>query len=491
MKKSNIFKYLIGAIGVVMLANFTTPTFAKFPTMQNTQVVLEDVVDDPADEPVVPEPTLTMPAVEDLGPVIVNDSTGIGDSNFYQLLVNVFNAKYATADNFVRQSQLRVNMLADVTEINFQNTRIISIAGLNKLNLPSLQKLNLGANTISEIKTEDLKYLPALTELYLHENNISQLTLPSSLNKLQVLNLNANKLSTIDISNVYSGVVSLSFNKFTNINDIKFPRKLAGTDLIVELFNNNIVNADEMYLKNGVLENGGQITIELGVQGIGLNYKATDDEDEKVVPVVSRNSAIKCYNINDSYNIEMVIKNIITNQEVETISNTEEKISSLILPIGEYSLTYINKETKQPIYNYYNSVNCAYKEITSFKVIPKSPIVKFVIDGKEYDEYAKFTSWNAKIVATNTETEGELYYSINGGKWIKGSEVKLTRGWQFVVSFKVVYNDNLASHLTSKRVYMSQNPYIPDLLMVLIIAAVVVLFFVVILPLLVKYTIKR
>ena len=74
----------------------------------------------------------------------------------------------------------------------------------------------------------------------------------------------------------------------------------------------------------------------------------------------------------------MFIKNIITNQEVETISNTEEKISSLILPIGEYSLTYINKETKQPIYNYYNSVNCAYKEITSFKVIPKSPIVKFV-----------------------------------------------------------------------------------------------------------------
>lgn len=507
MKKiKNISLVLLVAL-IIMFCNFVNPTYAMKPTTNgNTTILLEETTNPPTETdnegeqnpetPEVPtepdEPEFLMPGDEQLGPVVVNDESGINDSNFYQLLVGIFNEKYKDASNFVRQSQLRVNMLADVEEINFANMRIISISGLSKLNLPSLKKLNLGANSISSIKAEDLKYLSSLNELYLYENNLTELTIPSALNKLTVLNLNANKLSEIDISGVTSGLVSLGFNKFTSISKITFPRKIVGTNLTVELFNNNIVDAEEMYNANGVETNGGQITIELGVQGIGLNYKTTDDESEKITPIVSRDGAIKFYNVNDSYNLEVVIKNIVDNSVVATLSNSaDKKISELVLPVGEYKLEYLDKTTHQSLYNYYNAQNCAFKELPLFNVIPKTPSVKFIVDGKEYDEYnSKFTSWNAKLVATNNEAEGKIYYSISGGEWVEGSEFKLTRGGQYFVSFKVVYGE-LSSNSISKQVYMSQNPYVPDLLMMIIIGAVLVIMFFVLLPLIVKKFIKN
>ena len=126
-----------------------------------------------------------------------------------------------------------------------------------------------------------------------------------------------------------------------------------------------------------------------------------------------------------------------------------------------------------------------------FNVIPKSPTVKFIVGGKEYDEYnTKFTSWDAKIVATNNEAEGELYYSISGGEWVKGSEFKLTRGGQYFISFKVVSGE-LSSNSVTRQVYMSQNPYVPDLIMLILVGAVLVIMFFVIIPILVKKFIKN
>ena len=496
---------LIVAI-LLLICNCVNPTYAMLPNgnyalnlATENNVVLEDNGEEPPvtpsepEEPDVPtEPELIMPSDEQLGPVIDNDESGIPDSNLYQLLVGVFNEQYKNASNFVRQSQLRVNMLSTCEEINFANMRIISINGLNKLNLPSLKKLNLGANSISNIKTEDLKHLSSLNELYLYENNLTEITIPASLSKLNVLNLNANKLSKIDISGINSGLVSLGFNKFKSISDISFPRKIIDTNLTVELFNNNICDADEMYNSNGVLTNGGQITIELGIQGIGLNYKTTDDESEKITPIVSRDGVIKFYNVNDSYNLEVVIKKIVDNSVVATLSNVEDKkITELVLPVGDYKLEYQDKTTHENLYNYYNPRNCAFKDLALFNVIPKSPTVKFIVGGKEYDEYnTKFTSWDAKIVATNNEAEGELYYSISGGEWVKGSEFKLTRGGQYFISFKVVSGE-LSSNSVTRQVYMSQNPYVPDLIMLILVGAVLVIMFFVIIPILVKKFIKN
>lgn len=505
MKKLRKFSLVLIVAVLLMVCNCVSPTNVVLTVNANTTAILEneapntnpgDVTPDnpgSGETPTEPEdPEFLMPTDEELGPVVVNDESGINDSNFYQLLVGIFNEKYKEASNYVRQSQLRVNMLADVEEINFANMRIVSINGLSKLNLPSLKKLNLGANSISNIKAEDLKYLSSLNELYLYENNLTEITIPSALNKLTVLNLNANKLSTIDISGINSGLVSLSFNKFTSISNITFPRKIVDTNLTVELFNNNINDAEEMYNSNGVMSNGGQITIELGVQGIGLNYKTTDDESEKTTPIVSRDGAIKFYNVNDSYNLEVVIKKIVDNSVVATLSNNaDKKITELVLPVGEYKLEYLDKTTHQSLYNYYNAQNCAFKDLPLFNVIPKSPTVKFLVDGKEYDDYNnKFTSWNAKIFATNNEEEGELYYSVSGGEWVKASEFKLTRGGQYFVSFKVMIGE-LSSNSVSKQVYMSQNPYVPDLLMIILIGAVLVVMFFVLLPLIVKKFIKN
>lgn len=490
MKKLNKICLILIMAFVLMLCNFVSPTFAMEPDNNIKNVVLEGA----ASEDSTPEtqPEFLMPNADQLGPVVINDESGIPDGNFYQLLVNIFNKKYEKASNYTRQSQLRVNMLSFVEEINFANLRIVSITGLNKLNLPNLKKLNLGANTISVIKTEDLKYLYALEELYLYENNLSEIVVPTSLSRLSVLNLNANKLEKIDISGIRSGVVSLCFNKFTTISNITFPRKMVDTNLTVELFNNNIMDATEMYNNNGVLENGGKINVELGVQGIGLNYKTTDDEKDKITPIVSRDRAIKFYNVGEGYNFKVVIKNFNDNSVVSTLeNNAEATITDLLLPVGEYKLEYVDKTTNQNLYNYFNAKNCAFREISLFSVIPKTPSVKFVIDGKEYSEYnEKLTSWNAKIVATNNEEDGDLYYSVSGGDWIKASEFKLTHvGGQYFVAFKVV-NGNFSSSSVSRQVHMSQNPYVPDLFMMFLLGAVILIMFFVLIPIVVKKFVK-
>ena len=492
MKKLKYFSLMIVALGLIMFSHFISPTYAMLPSagnsIKNSQIVLEE---DPPVTPPVETPELVMPDDKQLGPVIVNDETGIPDSNFYQLLVGLFNEKYKEASNYVRQAQLRVNMLSDFTEINFANMRIISIAGLNKLNLSNLEVLNLGANSITSVNTDDIKWLSELKELYLYENGLTEITIPTALKKLQVLNLNANKLSEIDLSRVYSGKVSLSFNKFKSINDIKLPQKISYTDLTVELFNNNITDADEIYAKNGVEENGGKITVELGIQGIGLNYKITDEAADKVDAVVSRDNAIKFYNVNDNYNLEVKISRFADGVEQLVVSNNPEKtITEILLPIGEYKLEYLDKTTHASLYDFYNPLGCGYKSLDDFKVIPKTPTVKFIIDGKEYDYHGKFTSWNAKLVATNNEEEGELYYSISGGDWQKGSEVKLNKGGTYNVAFKVVVNE-ISSNSQIKQVYMSINPYISDVIMIILVGAVIAVVFFVLIPLIVKKFIKK
>lgn len=429
------------------------------------------------------------------GGIVAKDETGINDEWLYQYLLIEYN-KYYQLDQEHEAKQIRVDMFSEMTTIDLSNTNglIKSLSGLNCLNLENLKVLNVGHNQISSISNDDIKNLLSLEELYLHDNNLTSLTIPTSLTQLKVLNLNKNSIDKIDLSGINNGKVYLSFNKFSSISDITLPRIIYNTDLYLELFNNNITDADELYNSGNV--EGGKITVELGLQGVGLNYKANASAEEKVTPIIAKNKAFKFYNSTVYPNMEIGITNILNNQLVKTISNNADtKITEYNLGVGEYKVEYYDKSTNTTMYTPKDKYGCAFKQLDTIKVVPTAPTVKFIIKGKEYDTRSKF-SGVGKLKATNPDGEGDIYYSIAGGKWVKGEECQLKRGGQYEVAFKVVVGtldsqDSFESEIVSMSVSQSLNPYVPDVVMLFIIAIIVLVLFFVALPLIVKYVIKK
>ncbi|MCI5714558.1 MAG: leucine-rich repeat domain-containing protein [Firmicutes bacterium] len=480
MKKSISLRYVILLVLAVLLCVLCVPTISKVNAQSS---------EDETGEVVTPVP----PA--DQGGTVANDESGINDNYLYQYLLIAYNNYYGLTGD-ARAKQIKVDMFSqmEVLDLSNSNSLIKNLSGLNNLNLENLKVLNVGRNQISSINTDDLKNLLSLEELILYDNNLTSLTIPSSLTNLKVLNLNKNMISSIDISGINAGKVYLGFNKFTSITDITFPRVIYNTDLYVELFNNNITDADEMYSSTAV--EGGKITLELGLQGIGLNYKANASAEEKVTPVIAKSTKVKFYNSTTYPNMMVKISKIVDNQLVKTISNNADtKITEYTFGVGEYKLEYFDSSTNASMYDYTNDLGCAFKQLDQFKVVPTSPVVKYVIKGKEYDTRGKF-SGVGKLKAYNIDDEGDIYYSIAGGDWVKGDECELRHGGQYNVAFKVVIGtldsaDSYESATVSKYVSQSLNPYIPDIAMLIIVVGIVLLLFFVALPLIIKYVIKK
>lgn len=432
---------------------------------------------------------------QNLGVIVSNDEYGINDGYLYQYLLAAYN-DYYKLNGAERLTQIYTNMFQDFTELNLTETNslIKSLSGIRDLNLENLKVLNVGRNQIKTIAVEDLRNLLSLEELTLYDNKLTELTIPTSLVNLRKLNLNKNYISAIDLSGMNQGEVYLSFNKITTIKNVTMPRVIYNTNLYVELFNNNILDADEIYNSSAV--EGGKITVELGLQGYGLNYKANDEESDKITPVVAKSVPLKFYNSEKYPNMEIKIYNKLTNLLVNTITNnSENKISTYNLGVGEYKLDYLNSSTGLSMYDYLNEFGCAFKSHEGFKVVPTSPVIKFVIKGKEYDSRGKFNG-TGKMIAKNLDSDGEIYYSIAGGEWIKGTEVTLNRGGMYDVAFKCVVGElgsenAYESAVVSKLVQQSLNPYIPDFVMLILIVVIVLLLFFVALPLIIKYGIKR
>lgn len=438
------------------------------------------------------EPETPVPPTE-LGVLVTNDESGINDSFFYQYLLLAYNNYYGlTGEN--RATQIYTEMFANFEELVLTETNglIKSVSGLKYLNLENLKVLNLGRNQISNISIDDLKNLNSLEQLILYDNNLTEFTVPTTLLNLKKLNLNKNYISSIDLSSLNTCEVYLSFNKISTIENITFPRIIYNTNLFVELYNNNILDADEMFVSGNSAE--GKIVLELGLQGYGLNYKNGDENKE--TPVIPKENKLKFYNSSRYSNMQVKIYNSLTNELVLTIENNlDNVVNTYGLQVGEYKLDYVDKTTGLTMYDYLDEYLCAFKSHDGFKVIPTSPVVKFVVNGKEYDSYGKLNG-TAKLVATNVDGDGKIYYKIGNGNWVEGSEVKLDLGGQYSVSFKCVIGEigsenSYESIAVTKFVQQSLNPYVPDVAMLIIIVVIAVLLFFVALPLIIKYGIKR
>lgn len=516
-KQVSKIKYLLILLAFVLMALCvptstyvlaeTTTTQNNVKVENNAVAVLEDGAGEEPDatgknegasEGQTPQ-TPTPPA--SLGAPVLNDQDGINDVYLYQYLLQTYNNYYGLTDlrhetettSDDPATQLYVEMFKDFTEISLTHTNALikSVKGLKVLNLENLKVLNLGQNQISEIDVEDLKNLNSLEELILYDNELTTLTIPSGLTHLRVVNLNKNKLTSFDASLINSGEVYLSFNRIASIQDVKLPRIIYSTNLYVELFNNNITDADTTYLAG--LTNEAKIKLELGLQGYGLNYKA--NEQNVATPVICKANKLKFYNSLKYPNLKANIYSNADNALVKGIvNNTESNITEISLEVGEYRVEFVDATSGNSLYDYTDEFNCAFKTHNAFKIVPTSPVVKFVIKGTEYDNYGKF-SGTGKLVATNQDEVGEIYYSISGSEWIKGNEVTLNRGGQYNVEFKCVVGDISSdsayeSAPVIKMVTQSLNPYIPDVVSLIILIALALVLFFVVLPLLVK-VIKR
>lgn len=485
---------------IFVFALLFTGVFSYNKKTTKVQVAKSEVINVSSTTNVVGESdeTVTKTPPADLGGAVANDQSenGVDDIYLYQYLLKAYNDYYGLTGTDNEAKQIYVEMFSEMTELDLSNANglIKKLTGLNVLNLENIKVLNLGHNQISEISQEDIKNLRSLEELYLYDNNLTELTLPTSLINLKKLNLNNNYISSIDISFMNVGEVYLSFNKFTSIKNISLPRIIYNTDLYVELFNNNILDADNNYLAG--IETGGKIKFELGLQGYGLNYKINDANDDKVTPVFSKSSKLKFYNTTKYENLKVVITELYAeNPNVVEIKNATNSITEYSLGIGEYKLEFLDSVSEQTMYDESDPYLCAFKQHDGFKVVPTAPIVKFVVKGKEVDERDKFTGVGT-LKATNVDEEGELYYSFNNTDWFKGGEVKLDNGGQYSVSFKVVVGTlgevgSFESEVVTKHVSQSINPYVPDILMLVIIIAIILLFCFVAVPLIAKYTIHR
>ena len=453
---------------------------------------VQNIVAEGTGEPVTPTPPTN------LGGAVANDSSsnGIDDIYLYQYLLKAYNDYYALTGTENEAKQIYVEMFSEMTELDLSNANglIKNVKGLNVLNLENVKVLNLSRNQISSIDPEDIKNLRSLEELILYDNNLKSLTLPTSLLNLKKLNLNKNYLSSIDISFINIGEVYLSFNKFTSINDITMPRIIYNTDLYVELFNNNILDADAAYTEG--ISAGGKIKLELGLQGYGLNYKTYDANEDKVTPVFSKNNKLKFYNSTKYPNLKVqIFKRYQNEQAVLEVVNGTNAITEHSLPVGEYRVEYVDSTTGLTMHVEADPYFGAFKQHDGFKVVPTAPVVKFVVKGEEVEERNKFTGVGT-LKATSPDNEGEIYYSFDGINWVKGNEVKLDNGGQYGVSFKVVIGelgavDSFESEVVTKQVSQSINPYIPDTVMLILIVGLILLFVFVAIPLLSKYVINR
>ena len=499
-KYSSKIKYLVLLIVFAIAITLVPTNFVAFANSEetengnNTVVVTENVSRMLEGEP------LTPPA--NLGAPVMNDETGIDDIYLYQYLLLAYNEHYNLTDkNHLTETtaddpatQLYVEMFKDFEELTLTNTSytITSLEGLKVLNLENLKVLNVGRNQIEKIEVEDLKDLTSLEELILYDNNLTEITIPSGLTNLKVVNLNKNKLEKFDASLLNVCDVYLSFNRFTDINNVILPRVIYNTDLYVELFNNNITNADDVYTAGTQVE--AKIKVELGLQGCGLNSKANEQDVE--ISKIAKNNKIKFYNSEKYSNLKVNIYNGLTGELVKSFVNSAEtKITEFNLEVGEYRVEYVDATSGDSLYDWENEFACAFKTLNQFNVVPTAPVVKFIIKDKEYDSYGKF-SGIGKMVATTPDNNGEMFYSINGGEWVKGAEVKLDRGGQYNVAFKYVITDATnntvyESEVVSKYVSQSLNPYIPDFLVVILLIALMLVLFFVVLPFIIKYGVQR
>lgn len=411
----------------------------------------------------------------DLGAEILNDDFGISDAGLYNALIALYNSNNPDAP----VTKVYINMFENATSLNLQNRLIYSLSGLSQLYMPNLESLNASKNRLTTLNTELLEFTNLKT-LNLFDNELTSVSL-TSLTKLEDINLTKNNLNAVNLSSVTKGIVRLNFNKFTDFSKITLPYESAVSGSVtIELINNNITKVTDNAL------NSEKIYLELGLQGVGLNFKENVPVENRVTHIISSTSKVFYYNF-VNYNITTKIYNVKTNQLVKELTNSlENSVTQFTLPVGEYRVEYINNDTASQAYISSHEIYGAFKNITSFKVVPSQPDYKFLVKGQYYESYDSKIPNGSKLVLSTNDESAVIYYKLPKQEWKQGTEVKLPNGGTYYVLIKSVIGE-YESFTYSVTVSSSVNALLPDVLTLILIIGVGALLLFGAVPLIKKY----
>ena len=375
-------------------------------------------------------------------------------------------------------STIYANSFVDFTELNLSTLGISSIEGLGSINFKNLKTLNLSGNIIENIDNEMLSTMPNLENLDLSGNKLKTIDL-SQMQTLVDINLMANKLTELNIGNLRVDTlnVNISGNNFTQMSDITMPTRIIKMHLNV--IGNNITQIEDDYF------NWDKLTLYAGIQGF---------KSDEIVKIAKSNP-FKVYKTNiANCEIKIFKKNGLNNDLVETFKDgdIEGDYKEYSLAIGEYTYEYWKDGAViyKPNDEKFNIPNSIYKGY-SFMVIPNAPTYLLEYKGKTYESLQKVTG---TVKVNLSSEEGVIMYSVNGGEWTEGKEIKCDGGGNYSVKAKVVYTDGddiFESELTEVFVKTSLNSMISDGLMLALVLLLTLTLFLVVVPIVSKKYFKK
>ena len=423
------------------------------------------------------EPEATTPTFEGFAV----SATVIRDEYLYSALLDVYSDYYESVNGQpYGGSTIYSDMFKNFTTINLDKKNISTLDGLEKLEFDSLQSLSVNSNAITEFKgsyfenTEDWTF----TSLSLADNEIKSIDL-TGLVGLTNVDLSSNKLSAVDFTVIEGKVagstftINLANNQFKSLSDVKLPTKR------ISHYNINIINNNIVDIPNGYFTE--QYTLNIGVQG--FNYT-----DKKQATDTAKNFVIYKTNV-ENLSIKIFKTDGDVDELVETVSDadiTEGNYIRLGLKVGQYRFVYqLNGEDAYSK----EYTNKYYLKQLEFSVVPQNLKCIYVHKNKEYTELGKVTGKVTVKLSSNDEG-AKIFYQVNNGDWIEGTEVLCGDGGNYTIKVKAVV-DGVESLEQSIWVRTSLNLYIPDALMFALVVMLALVLFLVVLPIVSKKYFKK
>jgi M6 family metalloprotease-like protein len=305
---------------------------------------------------------------------ILNDASGIPDTNLYNAL------KSAAG---VTTTYLNQNDLSAITSLNLANKNISSLTGLDKLDLTSLTNINLDNNKLTDISI--LSNFKTLQVIEAAKNNISTITGISALTSLYSLDLSSNNLS--DVSEIISMIntntklyVSLMINFIDTISETNKPlllsaRVIVGLQGLRNYSNVSVgtyfINGAKYYYYNNNVSNMFTVTLNNSTPTL------TDGEQNSTVSgayifLIQTNNLTLIKNMTITYNYSVQLKyteiNVIPSATYIKINeNDNYTVPSLTYEGGNASM--FNIETSN---NVDKTIAGSYN--ISFKLTPKTQL---------------------------------------------------------------------------------------------------------------------
>lgn len=453
----------IAIVGILLLFSFLLFNTGDY----NEQCQVFAIEETPSGDGIVEE----TPEQEEVNAIyekgyIVSLGAEISDANLYSELLKIVK-NHSREEYGIAYSgdSLYSEMFEFVTEIDIQNKNITTLSGFEHLRLTNLTSLNLAGNSLSVVTDEIFTYTSKLISINFANNKLTSFDL-TSLNKLRYVNLSSNQLSTIDLTNIVTTNVQINLanNYFTSISDIKIPTRVSSIQL--NIIANDITDITDDYF------NLSKLTMNVGVQGIkgerDQDFTMNTSSEIKFYKTNIENCVIKVYRIDE---LEDVL--------VDTIKDTDITGNYITKKYGIGNYYYVYTLNGEDAYNKLDH-DRAYFTSEKFNVIPSDPKYMFEYKGEQYENIGKVTG-SIKVLLSS-EDDATIYYSVNGGGWVEGSEVVCRDGGNYTIRMKSVVN-GVESNQVTVLVKTSLNSVIPDALMLVLVLAFAIVLFVVVVPL--------